>query len=100
MTSARVPGGANCDFNDTGFRVSLIVTAPFAKKNYVSHTVTDYTAMLKLIETRFGIPPVTKRDAAQMDMTEVLDFKNVPWDVAPSPADRAVDGTCDYRKLK
>lgn len=95
-----VPGGANCDFNYTGFRVPLIVISPFTKKNYMSHTVADYTAMLKLIETRFGIPPLTKRDAAQMDMTEFLDFNNVPWEVAPSPPAQAVDGTCDYQKLK
>ena len=95
------PGGANCDFNYTGFRVPLIVVSPFAKKNYVSHTVADYTAMLKLIETRFGIPALTKRDAAQMDMTEFFDFKNVPWETAPSPPDAShVDGTCDYKKLK
>ena len=35
-----------------------------------------------------------------MDMTEFLDFNNVPWEVAPSPPAQAVDGTCDYQKLK
>src|SRR5579859_6462548 len=37
-----VGGGANCNFNTTGFRVPLIVISPFTKKNYVSHTVADY----------------------------------------------------------
>ena len=95
-----VPGGANCDFNYTGFRVPLIVVSPFTRKNYVSHTVADYTAMLRFIEKRFGIPPLTKRDAAQMDMTEFFDFKNVPWEAAPSPPAQAINGTCDYHKLK
>jgi len=94
------PGGANCNFNYTGFRVPLIVVSPFAKKNYVSHTVADYTTTLKLIETRLGIPALTKWDAAQMDMTEFFDFKYVPWETAPSPPAQAVDGTCDYKKLK
>ena len=43
--------------------------------------------MLKLIETRFNLPPLTKRDAAQPDMsTEFFDFVNVPWAI---PADSA-----------
>ena len=45
-------GTGTCDFTYTGYRLPLIVVSPFAKKNYVSHTVRDYTAMLKLIETR------------------------------------------------
>ena len=34
----------------------MIVISLFAKKNYVSHTVYDYTAMLTLIEKRFTSP--------------------------------------------
>jgi phospholipase C len=45
----------------------------------------DYTAILKLIETRFNLPSLTARDAAQPDMTEFFDFVNVPWATPPSP---------------
>jgi phospholipase C len=72
-----------CGFYYTGYRVPLIVVSPFTIKNYVSHTVMDYTAILKLIETRFNLQPLTARDAAQLDMTEFLDFKNVPWATPP-----------------
>ena len=78
-------GTGTCDFTYTGYRVPLIVISPFAKKNYVSHTVYDYTAILKLIETRFNVPALTKRDAAQADMSEFFDFVNVPWATPPSP---------------
>lgn len=74
-----------CGFFVTGFRVPLIVVSPFTKANYVSHTVMDYTAILKLIETRFNLPSLTARDAAQPDMTEFFDFVNVPWATPPSP---------------
>jgi phospholipase C len=60
-----------------------MVISSFTKKNYVSHTVADYTAILRLIETRFGVNSLTKRDAAQMDMTEFFDFQNVPWATPP-----------------
>jgi phospholipase C len=95
-----VPGGANCDFNTTGYRVPLIVISPFTKKNYVSHTVADYTAILAFIEKRFGVPALTKRDAAQMDMTEFFDFANVPWAAAPSPPAQLTSGACNYQTLK
>jgi len=62
------------DFTRTGYRVPLLVISPFAKKGYVSHTPADYTAMLKFIETRWHLPPLTKRDAQQMDMTEFFDW--------------------------
>ncbi len=77
--------GPTCDFVYTGYRVPLIVISPFSKKNYVSHTPADYTAILKLIETRFGLAPLTQRDAAQFDMSEFFDFANAPWMTPPTP---------------
>jgi phospholipase C len=52
-----------CSFGLTGYRIPVIVISPFAKKNYVSHTVRDYTAWLSLVEERFGITPLTARDS-------------------------------------
>ena len=76
--------GPTCDFTHTGFRIPLLVISPFTRKSYVSHTVADYTAILKLIETRFGLASLTNRDAAQIDMTEFFDFVNVPWKTPPA----------------
>ncbi|HEX4783084.1 MAG TPA: alkaline phosphatase family protein [Candidatus Sulfotelmatobacter sp.] len=87
-------GTGTCDFTYTGFRLPLVVVSPFAKRNYVSHTVRDYTAMLKLIETRFGLPALTQRDAAQIDMSEFFDFVNVPWATPPTPPAQNTSGQC------
>jgi phospholipase C len=76
------------------------VVSPFTKQNYVSHTVADYTAILKFIETRFKLSALTKRDAAQMDMTEFFDFQNVPWATPPNPPAQAKGGVCDATKLQ
>ena len=35
----------------------------------------DTTAILKLIETRYGLAPLATRDAASPDMTEALDLQ-------------------------
>ena len=84
--------GPTCDFTYTGYRVPLIVVSPYAKKNYVSHTITDYTAILKLIETRFNVPALTKRDAASIDMTEFFNFASPPWMTPPTPPPRTRTG--------
>ena len=55
-----------------GRRVPAIVISPFAKKSFVDRTPYDTTAILKLIETRFGLEPLTARDAASADMTAAL----------------------------
>jgi phospholipase C len=74
-------------FTKSGFRVPLIVISPFSKKNFVSHTPMDFTAALKLIETRFNLPTLTSRDAAMPDMTEFFDFTTStgPWATPPNP---------------
>jgi phospholipase C len=81
--------GPNCEFKYTGYRVPVIIVSPFSKKNFVSHTPADYTAILKFIETRFlpGFAGLTARDAGQIDMTEFFDFTNVPWKTPPPASD-------------
>lgn len=95
----KTPNVPTCNFTNTGFRVPLIVISPFTKKHYVSHTPADYTAILKLIETRFGLPSLTKRDAAQMNMTEFFDFVNVPWWTPPTPPPQFTDRPCYLNQL-
>ena len=68
--------------------------SPFAKKNFVSHTVRDYTAILNLIEERFGVAALTQRDAAQVPMDEFFDFVNVPWSTPPTLPAQVTTGVC------
>src|ERR1700722_1481058 len=87
-------GRGTCDFAWTGYRVPLIVISPYSVKNFVSHTVRDTTAVLKMVETRFGLAPLTARDAAQPDMTEFFDFVNKPWATPPTPPPPTITGDC------
>ena len=77
------PGDLPGDFTLSGFRVPLIVISPWVKPHFVSHTNRELTSILKLIETRFGLPPLTARDAAADDMTEFFDFVDPPAFLTP-----------------
>jgi phospholipase C len=79
------PGDLPGDFTLSGFRVPLVVISPWVKPHFVSHTSRELTSILKLIETRFGLTPLTARDAAADDMTEFFDFVNPPTFLTPPP---------------
>jgi phospholipase C len=79
------PNDPHGDFTRTGFRVPVMIVSPFSKPHLVSHTPMDYTAVLKLVELRFGLASLTRRDAVQPDMTEFFDFANVPNLHPPAP---------------
>lgn len=91
--------GATCDFTYTGFRLPLIVVSPYAKQHYVSHTVMDYTAILRFIENRFKLTALNKRDAAQKSMAEFFNFNIPPWMTPPSPPAQLTNGACYLNQL-
>lgn len=98
--SGQTLGQGTCSFAWTGYRVPVIVISPYSVKNFVSHTVRDATAVLAMVETRFGIAPLTGRDASYKNnpatsMNEFFDFVNKPWATPPSPLPQSKSGTCD-----
>jgi phospholipase C len=57
-----------------GVRVPAIVISPFARRGFVDHTQYDTSAILKLIESRWGLEPLSTRDAAAGDLSTAFDF--------------------------
>ncbi|NJD05654.1 MAG: acid phosphatase, partial [Methylococcaceae bacterium] len=55
-----------------GPRVPALIVSPFARKGHVDHTVYDTTAILKLIERRYGLAPLGERDAKANDLMQAL----------------------------
>ena len=84
------------DFNQSGFRVPLIVVSPWSKPNFVSHRTRDLTSIMRLIEVRFGIPNLTARDAAADDMTEFFDFSSPHFLTPPPLPAQPTSGVCDF----
>ena len=59
-----------------GFRVPAMIVAPFARRGYVAHTVFDHASVLRFIEWRWRLDPLTDRDATANNLAEELDFSS------------------------
>jgi phospholipase C len=57
-----------------GFRIPAIIVAPFARRAAISSTTFDHTSVLRFIEWRWRLDPLTERDATANNLAEVLDF--------------------------
>ncbi len=87
LSSGDVPGG----FDRYGFRVPAGIVSPYSKPGYVSHEVYDHTSVLKLVETKWNLPPLTARDAAANDMLDLVDLSSKPAFLTPPPLPTAAD---------
>ena len=93
LSSTNQPG----DFTDSGFRIPFIMVSPWVKPGFVSHMNRETTSILKLIETRFGIAPLTLRDAGADDLSEFFDFVNPPRLAIPPLPAQPTNGIDDWK---
>lgn len=75
--------GPGFDHTQAGFRVPAFTLSPFARKGAIDSVVSDHTAALKLLEWRYKLPALTKRDAAARNLAETFNFAN-PNKTAPT----------------
>jgi phospholipase C len=73
-----------------GFRVPCLLISPFAARRLVTHKLFDHTSVLRFIEWRWGLEPLTVRDATANNLADVLDFSRrnrraSQYAVAPGP---------------
>jgi len=75
------------EYQQRGFRVPCILISPFARRGRVAHGTYDHTSILKLVEWRWGLEPLSMRDAQANNLAAALDFSRrkleVPTIVAP-----------------
>jgi phospholipase C len=60
-----------------GFRVPALVVSPWSPRATVAHGLYDHTSVLKMIEWRWNLRPLTVRDSSANNLAEVLDFSRV-----------------------
>jgi phospholipase C len=87
------PGDAPGGFNNYGIRVPVAVVSPYSRAHFVSHVVNDHTSILRFIETRFGLPALTNRDAAASPMLEFFNFSRPRFATPPSLPAAPIDPT-------
>jgi len=61
-----------------GPRVPLLIISPFAKSGFISQTVYEFASLLKFVEQRFGLDPLSDRDAVANDLLDSFDFSQDP----------------------
>jgi len=61
-----------------GPRVPLLIVSAYAKPGYISHTISDHTSILRFVETRYGLPALTSRDAQASNLLDAFDFDAPP----------------------
>ena len=61
-----------------GPRVPLLVISPYSRSGYISRTVYEFSSLLKFVEKRWNLDPLTNRDASANDLTDSFDFGQAP----------------------
>jgi len=75
---------AGPDSYDTyGFRVPAVILSPYARPDCVLSDVFDHTSVLKLIEEKWNLPALTRRDAAATAPLGALDLTAPPAFLTP-----------------
>src|SRR4051812_46446399 len=90
----RVPDDRNSadineDYGLMGFRIPALAISPFVKRKHVAHSIYGFESILKLIEYRFGLEPLTKRDRFADNIGGSFDFEGKPRLEVPDLPDPA-----------
>jgi phospholipase C len=81
--------GGTPDYHQLGFRVPCIVISPFSASGPVHGGPYEHCSILRMIEWRWHLRPLTARDANARNLVDVLDFGHqnvVPASAIPTPA--------------
>jgi len=70
-------------YDQYGFRVPAVIVSPYARPDFVLSEVFDHTSVLKLIEEKWNLPALTRRDAAATSPLAALDLDSPPAFLTP-----------------
>ena len=79
----------NKDFGQMGIRIPAVTVSPFVRRGHVSHSIFGFESILKMIEYRFGLGPLTRRDAYAQNIAKSFDFESKPRLEVPDLPDPA-----------
>jgi phospholipase C len=79
----------NKDFGQMGIRIPAVAISPWVRRGHVSHSIFGFESILKMIEYRFGVGPLTRRDAYAQNIARSFDWESKPRLALPSLPDPA-----------
>ncbi|MCW2991439.1 MAG: Phospholipase [Solirubrobacterales bacterium] len=93
------------DYGLMGFRIPALAVSPYVKRGHVAHSTFGFESILKMIRYRFGLPPLTRRDAYATNIGYAFDWEGKPrleLPKLPTPAHVvgqpcAIGGSADAR---
>lgn len=74
VPDARASSDVDDDFGQMGFRTPAVVLSPWARRGAVDHGRFGHESILKFVEYRFGLRPLTVRDARANNIGAALRF--------------------------
>ncbi len=89
------------DYGLMGFRVPTIAISPWVRRGHVSHLQCGHESILKMIEYRFGLPPLNRRTRYAANIARSFDFESQPRLDLPSLPDpqRTSGPACSLRDV-
>lgn len=72
-----------------GFRIPTVLVSPFVRRRSVSSRVYDHASVLRLIESRWGLQPLTTRDSSANNLMDEIDLAT---QVSAAPAIQVAAG--------
>jgi phospholipase C len=70
-------------YDQYGVRVPAVIVSPFARPDFVLSDVLDHTSVLKLVEEKWNLPALTRRDAAALSPLGAVDLEGQPAFLQP-----------------
>ncbi len=75
--------GVQMRYDRYGIRVPAVIVSPYSRPDFVLSDVLDHTSVLKLIEEKWNLPALTRRDAAAQSPLGALDLDAPPSFLEP-----------------
>jgi len=95
VPDARQSSNMDLDFGLMGFRIPAVVVSPFAKRGAVSHQLSGFESIIKLITYRFGLGSLTTRDAKAQNIGQTMNWTGPNFERPDLPdPDRIVSTPC------
>jgi phospholipase C len=73
------------DFGQMGMRIPAVVLSPYARRRYVDHGTYGFESILRMIEYKFGLAPLTRRDRYASNIARSFNWDRKPADPPELP---------------